>query len=329
MAGTAANLAKQEVDKVRDGLNSRQVKLRTSKRFKLIVVAVTFFAALVDFLGTVIVMPMLPSLCMRAPSGPYHIDTVLGPSNLNWQCSASATASGTCAAEKEAAYEAFINSDQVKAILSPHAFKDLSMPISSSIEVPMAISQFFSAIGSFSAGPMVDRVGAKKPILVCLFMGLIGYMMIYAAGIWVKSYWLFAGGLWLNSLFGVVTDIAMTYMAQLFADSPSERDAYVGLINANAILGATIGAFVVMPFASGNGANAFYAIWLAIGLTILAFLLVLFVLVTPHKAEKEKKVIHPTPRVAKRLLITTSIASCLDSGGDVGTQMARSTILMG
>ena len=97
-------------------------------------------------------------------------------------------------------------------------------------------------------------------------------------------------------------------MAQLFADNPKERDAYVGLITANGILGATIGAFVVMPFAAGNGGNLFYAIWLAIGLTVLAWFLAFFVLVSPPKVETVKEVT-PTPKAARKLLITTSIAS--------------------
>ena len=67
----------------------------------------------------------------------------------------------------------------------------------------------------------------------------------------------------------------------------------------------------------------------SIGLTVFAILLVLFVLVNPPKEEKGAPPPANTPKVAKRLLITTAVASCFDSGGDVGTQMARSTILIG
>ena len=58
---------------------------------------------------------------------------------------------------------------------------------------------------------------------------------------------------------------AQTYVGQLFADNPKERDTWVGAISSVALLGATIGAFVLMPFSAGNGANAFNAIWLSIG----------------------------------------------------------------
>lgn len=51
------------------------------------------------------------------------------------------------------------------------------------------------------------------------------------------------------------------------------------------MVGASIGAFIVMPFSLSpeNGENFFDAIWLAMGLTVLAFLAVTFVLVPPEK----------------------------------------------
>jgi len=58
---------------------------------------------------------------------------------------------------------------------------------------------------------------------------------------------------------------------------------------------------------------------------------VMLVLVAPPidlKKLSEAKAAPNTPRVARKLLIITVLASALDSGGDVGTQMARSSILM-
>jgi MFS family permease len=321
--GSAVDAAGLKV--VRGAVSKQQVRLRTSKRFKLIVVAVTFFAALCDFMGTVIVMPMLPPLCVMAPGGPFSTESIL--KTANFTC--ASTSMMTCADQETAVVAAVKASPEVTSIVSPLAFTDLSLPFSTSVELPMAIGQYFSAIGSLCAGSIVDKVGAKIPILVCLAMGLVGYAMMYLAGMESGSYWMFAGGLWINQLFGVVTDIASTYVGKLFADNPKERDVYVSLITTIALLGATVGAFVVMPFASGNGANTFYAIWVAIGLTVLAIVLVLFVLVNPPKDDGPKKEVPKTPKAAQKLLIVTAIASCLDSGGDVGTQMARSTILMG
>jgi Na+/melibiose symporter-like transporter len=121
---------------------------------------------------------------------------------------------------------------------------------------------------------------------------------------------------------------AQTYIGQIFADNPTARDNYMGVVQGAAFLGATIGAFVVMPFAVGNGANAFYAIWLAIGLTIGAVVISTFILVNPPKEESAKEPV-ATPKQAQKLLTLVIVASAFDSGGDVGTTMARSTILMG
>ena len=121
---------------------------------------------------------------------------------------------------------------------------------------------------------------------------------------------------------------AQTYVGQLYADSPSERDNYMGVVQGASFLGATLGAFVVMPFAVGNGANAFYAIWLAIGLTVGALAISSFILVSPPNEESTREVI-ATPKQAKRILILVILASAFDSAGDVGTTMACSTILMG
>ena len=49
--------------------------------------------------------------------------------------------------------------------------------------------------------------------MICLSMGLVGYLLVYASAIWIRSYWLFAIGLWVNSFFGVVLDIAATSAA--------------------------------------------------------------------------------------------------------------------
>ena len=109
-------------------------------------------------------------------------------------------------------------------------------------------------------------------------------------------------------------------MAKLFEGDPM-KDTYVGAVTSVALIGASFGSFVVMPFSSNpaNGANVFLAVWVAVGLTVLAMIAVAIVLVNPPKTEK-KEVEVKTPKMAVKLLVMTSIASAFDSGGDVGTQ---------
>ena len=99
------------------------------------------------------------------------------------------------------------------------------------------------------------------------------------------------------------------------------KDTYVGAVTSVALIGASFGSFVVMPFSSNpaNGENVFLAVWVAVGLTVLAMIAVAIVLVNPPKTEK-KEVEVKTPKMAVKLLVMTSIASAFDSGGDVGTQ---------
>ena len=77
--------------------------------------------------------------------------------------------------------------------------------------------------------------------------------MIYAAGLWAKSYYLFAIGLLWNNFFGNTAGVAAVYFGQLFKDKPAERDAYVGMVLAMQMLGATIGALVVSASPHGPG----------------------------------------------------------------------------
>ena len=109
-------------------------------------------------------------------------------------------------------------------------------------------------------------------------------------------------------------------MAKLFEGDPM-KDTYVGAVTSVALIGASFGSFVVMPFSSNpaNGENVFLAVWVAVGLTVLAMIGVAIVLVNPPKTE-EKEVEVKTPKLAVKLLVMTSIASAFDSGGDVGTQ---------
>lgn len=308
------------VSDLRKSLTKAQVQLRTSKYFQRIVVVVVIFAVFVDILGTVVVAPALASLCAYAEGG--IVDNIM------------------IVSEEEAQYMGFpdqatFRAATMKETISPHAFKGEqgawagAPPVKFSLSMNLVLSagQFGSAGGSMLFGRLCDTVGAKIPMMVCLIMGIIGYLIIYAAGIWVHSYYLFAIGMFWNNFFGNTAGVACTYFGQIF--DGQERDMYVGLTVGMLMVGGGMGSFIVMPFANNppNGENFFNAIWLCIGLTALAVMLVSFVMVAPKEKKEEEKVEATTPKLAKRMLIIMVIASALDSGGDEGTRMARGTIL--
>lgn len=124
-------------------------------------------------------------------------------------------------------------------------------------------------------------------------------------------------------------EIASTYFGQLF--DGAERDQYNSLVIGMGLIGGTVGSFVVMPFSNNpsNSANYFESIWLAIGITALALLGVM-VLMVPPEAPKQEEVdpaTKVTPPRAFKVLVLTVLASALDSAGDEGTRMARGTVL--
>jgi len=105
------------------------------------------------------------------------------------------------------------------------------------------------------------------------------------------------------------------------------------------VLGAGVGALVLMPFTTGNAENLFSAAWVGVGGTAIAFFLVLFTVTEPRKesftelvrkqaslktGEKKKST---TPILIQRILTIAIVASFLDSAGDEGTRIARGTIM--
>jgi len=273
---------------------------------------VTILAVFADILGTAIVSPALSSLCAYAEGDASPYSRIMATPNAT-------------DAEKNA---------MVAELISPYAFKgpkgawNGSPPVGYSLSMNLigSFGQIGSAGGTLLLGRLADKIGAKNPIQICLFMGIFGYIMIYAAGMWVGSYYLFAFGMLWNNFFGNTAGVAMVYFGQVFEGA--ERDLYVGIVIGMAMLGMTIGSFIVMPFVLNpiNGANFFQAIWIALGLTVFALVLVTFVLVPPE-SKVEEKTDEKTPALAKRILVITVIASALDSGGDEGTRMARGTIM--
>ena len=59
------------VKATRKAMSRMQIKMRTSKHFQKVVVAVTLFGVFVDLVGSAMVSPALPALCSYAEGGPY------------------------------------------------------------------------------------------------------------------------------------------------------------------------------------------------------------------------------------------------------------------
>ena len=204
-------------------ITAAQVRLRTNKSFQLVVVIVTIFAVFADILGTAVILPGLASVCTFAEGGPgdeLEKQRALGLPEEVYQ-------------------------EQLEKFISPHAFKGEpgawsgSPPVKYSLSMNLVMSVGFlgSAAGSLFLGMLCDKIGCKFPMQLCLLMGVIGYLIIYASAIWVKSYYLFLlGNLW-NNFFGNCMQIATTYFGQLFEGA--ERDNYNSLVIGMGLIGGT------------------------------------------------------------------------------------------
>ena len=213
-------------------ISAAQVRLRTNKSFQLVVVAVTIFAVFADILGTAVILPGLASVCTFAEGGPgdeLEKQRALGLPEEEYQ-------------------------EQLAKFISPHAFKGErgawsgSPPVKYSLSMNLVMSVGFlgSAAGSLFLGMLCDKIGCKFPMQLCLVMGIIGYVIIYASAIWVKSYYLFLlGNLW-NNFFGNCMQIATTYFGQLFEGA--ERDNYNSLVIGMGLIGGTFPGHVLDAF---------------------------------------------------------------------------------
>jgi len=118
----------------------------------------------------------------------------------------------------------------IEETISPNAFKDPPPPEKFSLAMNLVLSagRFGSVGGSLIFGVLYDRIGAKIPMQICVFAGLLGYVIIWVAGKVAGSYYLFGFGMFWNMLFGNVMGCAMVYLRMLFPPG-AERDQFVPL----------------------------------------------------------------------------------------------------
>eukprot|EP00966_Prymnesium_polylepis_P218975 5067266-Prymnesium_polylepis.1 len=198
---------------------TKKIMARTDSKYQNWIIAVVLFAVLMDLLGTVLVFPTLGPLCQNAKKGP--VDLVMSLPNE------TIIAAGY---PNHAAY--------LEAVVKPNprAFKQSDIPFEFSLATNMIM--FFAStgqgLGAYVWGKASDRIGSKLCIQICLSGGLGGYMIIYASGVWIGSYWLFILGMWLNGFFGASAVIATAYFGKLFDGEKAEK--YIQLVLAMSLV---------------------------------------------------------------------------------------------
>lgn len=376
------------------GLSSAQIRLRTSKNYKGIVMAVMLLFNLIDILGTILFMPAGGILCQRAEGGPTDsMAKVLKlPTALNGEledmgaspalvllhndlsatfpcaspthkgidyprlpnkppCSDGESATqAACEAAGELWNESpeicelrdlYIRGDLDAEFLAwdtlgmPRAFpRDLPFGFSAAMNILVMVGSLSSGLGGAAWGFISDKVGIKICAQICLVGGTCGYIIMYLAGVEWNSFWWYAVGQIVNGLFSGSGVLVPTFITKLFP--PEEAAKYQGMVMLNMMVGAGLGALLLMPFISGRGENVFNAAWVGIIGSAFMFVAVTFVVAEPKKSAKEdaidakaeaKKEIPKTPMMVTRMLWIVMIAGAFDAAGDEGTRIARGTIL--
>lgn len=374
------------------GLSSAQIKLRTSKNYKGIVMTVMLLFNLIDILGTILFMPAGGILCQRAEGGPTDsmAQVLMLPTEMNDGLSAlgaapdlillhdSLKATISCAdpAHEGTSYPAlasksfcsdptiteaaecvtpatwtadsddcevrdlYIRGDLDAEFLAwdtlgmPKAFAELPFGFSTSMNVLVMMGSLSSGLGGAMWGMVSDKIGVKICAQLCLLGGTCGYVLMYMAGVEWNSFWAYAAGQVVNGLFSGSAVLVPTYITKMFP--PEEAAKYQGLVMLNSMVGAGLGALLLMPFISGRGENVFNAAWVGIIGSVVFFFLVTFVVAEPKKAKKEEKIdakmedAKPTPKtpaMITKMLWIVIVAGAFDAAGDEGTRIARGTIL--
>eukprot|EP01052_Picozoa_sp_SAG31_P056480 SAG31_NODE_16193_length_719_cov_1.079032_1_plen_80_part_10 len=79
-----------------------------------------------------------------------------------------------------------------------------------------------------------------------MFGSVTGYTLMYLAGTQWGSYWAYAAGLVINSLFSGAMTLVTVMIQKMFP--PDEAEKYNALVMSVTILGAVLGAIIMIPF---------------------------------------------------------------------------------
>ena len=219
---TATNIVnKAGVGAMRAELSKAQVKLRSNKKFRMVIIITTLLAVFVDILGTAMTMPVLPSICGYTVGGP--VMTILNNPFITASAMNQTSAAPSMEVLQEmtdimnskgvaklragghlAAFDAASTADQmvrlaaVQNAVIPYAFggpvggEPPPFPFALSMNVVLSLGQIGSAGGSLFFGWLCDKIGCKLPMQICIFMGIVGYIFMLAGGLWSQNYFLYS-----------------------------------------------------------------------------------------------------------------------------------------
>jgi len=159
-----------------ESMTAAQLEARTSQKRKYQITNILKLAAFIDLAGLVLMMPAYPSLVLNAPNGPQNMS-------------------------------------------NPSAFPaEDFVGINYSLAVMLfgMCSQLGSAIGNPISGRLIDKIGSKPVIVGCLAGGTVSYALMFVAGYWIKSFYVFLVANFINGLFGGSRSAITTFLMNLW-----------------------------------------------------------------------------------------------------------------
>ena len=296
----------------RESLRKDQVEVMTASKVKSRTTQVMLAAAFIDLSGAVLLAGSYAVMCANAP-GAVPLGDVPG---------------------------AFPASDFDAA-----TWLDYAMAINL-IAVSGGVGSIFS---NFYAGVASDRLGRKLVIQICLLGGVLSYVIMFAAGMWAKNYWVFLSGNFVNGLFSGSRGVISAYLQDIHELVEFQTKVLPIMIN-YFLFGAMGGSIIGLVWTSvanavPGAANSAFAVF---GPALLGILLslgsaLMIQVYCPEPARKQavnassgdggdassSKPLPPPPmsRQNRAILAIILVAGSFDSFGDFGNRFARSTIL--
>ena len=288
-------------------LSPEQVKLVCNQEIKKRTKWVLFVAAFIDLSGAVLLLGGGPLMCANAPGA------ILG------------SVPGAFPASDFAG----MRSDAPPA-----------MDFALAVNLIYVSNKFGGVFSNYIAGVMSDRFGRKIVIQGCLLGGVLSFLLMFIAGFWARSYWMFLAANFVNGLFSGIRGVISAYLQDIHDPMEFMKDVMPTMINffLFGAMGGSILAMVWVAIVNSDPSNENSTIALfgpALVGCVLSIAAVWMVHVyCPEPARKEaskaagdKPPPPPLSKEKKLIIAIILIAGSLDTFGDTGNRFARNTIL--
>jgi len=288
-------------------LTKQQVGLVCDQEIKKRTKWVLLIAAFIDLSGAVLLLGGAPLMCANAPGAIF----------------------GDVPGAFPASDFAGMRSDAPPA-----------MDFALAVNLISVSNKFGGVFSNYLAGIASDKFGRKVVIQACLIGGVLSYLLMFVAGFWARSYWMFLAANFVNGLFSGIRGVITAYLQDIHDPMEFMRDVMPTMINFF-LFGAMGGSVIAMVWvaivnsdpSSENSTIALFGPAL-VGCAFSSVAVWMVHVYCPEPARKEaskaagdKPPPPPMSKTAKSVIAIILIAGSLDTVGDTGNKFARSTIL--